>query len=1008
MKRFFQRIAIHSIVLTAIYGSLAIFFLISTNAGLEIILYATEKFFIPNLKIENTYGSLIKTITLEGISYEDDNYTLHAKEVYVDFSLREYLFEGKKNFENLSLKDVEIKSKYVKATGSFLDPIRDLNEAIFYTQPKVSISDYAWLFNYKFNFIDLSNIVFNDRGKVYHINSIKNSLSTFDAEEKDVYHNTFHADASIASFTADIKIERENTAYHFNLDINDAKLTPPADEGVLFLANLDLKIEADIDLYNNKMDFQVKELIGDINGNNIHANLSTSLKDNFNPSRVNVKAEIGSNLINIEHTNEEYISSQANINLAHINEIIPTIDASLVIDSKFKYGKDLDTLIFRASAKNLFGLNGFEANLSGDSKLAKGNINTYNQNIVYSSKIKTSFEEAYNLKLEQGNLFVDTVGEFSLSPIELNLDKNFKTNNFCITNKDSKVCVNGEMSRQSDWSINILGDKIPVGMLNNIYPLELNLHGTLNFDTKLQGTTERKIFGSVSGKMSNVQIDYEDYGIESYKFPIRDAEFAANIDGSLSCLVKVHQNKHNFIKSEFKLTPKSSSLVDTDISGYLDLNLTDLKNIYTANLSKINTGKFKSSIKFGGTLEDPDIQIDALLQNLDLHSAEYGTTLKVDTIQVKHIGDEKSVIKGTGTLGDGKFHIAGNSKYKALDQNFNFNIIGDKLIFLDNTEYYVKASPNLNISMTPKKIVATGNISLFETKIDISNEEDVQKISSDVVVIEEEPFISLPGLYTDLNLITDNPIEFRGWDLEAKLLGTLRIKHVPNNAPVADGYLKITEGSYNIYDNVFNISDSRLMFPGTLLYNPNLNIRAILERDIDKLGPLVTDGSSHIKVGANITGSLYRAKIKLYSEPTMEQSDIISYLTTGHTSEKLQKNVGSVLINKISSYFINERKLSKDPSKSWMPDKIFIVNNDETSLLSDSDLSTSNEDDDLFSNSKLALYKRIRKNMFVVVELGNKQGAVKLKYLLNDHWTAEANASNSSVGIDMLYSIERD
>ena len=85
---------------------------------------------------------------------------------------------------------------------------------------------------------------------------------------------------------------------------------------------------------------------------------------------------------------------------------------------------------------------------------------------------------------------------------------------------------------------------------------------------------------------------------------------------------------------------------------------------------------------------------------------------------------------------------------------------------------------------------------------------------------------------------------------------------------IGTGEITILEGRYRAYGQRLDTQNGRLLFTGSPLDNPGLDLRAVREVD-------------NITVGLEVRGRLQQPQIELFSIPTLGQTDMLSYLLLG-------------------------------------------------------------------------------------------------------------------------------
>ena len=99
---------------------------------------------------------------------------------------------------------------------------------------------------------------------------------------------------------------------------------------------------------------------------------------------------------------------------------------------------------------------------------------------------------------------------------------------------------------------------------------------------------------------------------------------------------------------------------------------------------------------------------------------------------------------------------------------------------------------------------------------------------------------------------------------------------------VGTGEITIPEGRYRAYGQRLDVENGRLLFTGSPLDNPGLDIRAVRR---------VND----IVVGLQIRGRARQPELELFSIPAMGQTDTLSYLILGRPMDGASASEGEVV-----------------------------------------------------------------------------------------------------------------
>jgi len=138
-------------------------------------------------------------------------------------------------------------------------------------------------------------------------------------------------------------------------------------------------------------------------------------------------------------------------------------------------------------------------------------------------------------------------------------------------------------------------------------------------------------------------------------------------------------------------------------------------------------------------------------------------------------------------------------------------------------------------------------------------------------------------LAADVKVTLGENVKLIGYGLDGKVAGQLEVRERPGRVPTGTGTVEVS-GAYKAYGQDLKIETGRLLFAGTALDDPGLDIRAVREIQADE-----------VKAGLQVRGTAQVPQLTVFSDPAMEQSDALSYLITGKPLSSLKSGEGDML-----------------------------------------------------------------------------------------------------------------
>jgi translocation and assembly module TamB len=230
---------------------------------------------------------------------------------------------------------------------------------------------------------------------------------------------------------------------------------------------------------------------------------------------------------------------------------------------------------------------------------------------------------------------------------------------------------------------------------------------------------------------------------------------------------------------------------------------------------------------------------------------------------------------------------------------------------------------------------------------------------------------------SDVKVIMGKDVQINAFGLQGQLGGNVDTI-VRGDYAVGRGELSVTNGKYEAYGQKLDITRGRLLLDATPLDDPGLDIAAERKKE-----------EENITVGVNVRGTLHSPRLSFYSDPSMTQSKILSYLVTGASIEDSQSSTaksgsaGSSIAMQGGGYLAS--KLGEQIGLQQVGIESTATN-----------------------GSALVLGRFLSPRLFVSygISLTEAINTLKLRYTLNDHWTIKTE-HGSFQSVDFEYTIEK-
>ena len=319
---------------------------------------------------------------------------------------------------------------------------------------------------------------------------------------------------------------------------------------------------------------------------------------------------------------------------------------------------------------------------------------------------------------------------------------------------------------------------------------------------------------------------------------------------------------------------RDPSFMDSTVNAQVSLNQINLLP-FQGILTEVITleGKVTADISIDGTLGSPLFNGDMALTQGKFRLLQNANTLENMSSTIR-INNNQAELDAAFYLADKQAELQGDISWqKGL--SMNLDLIGNALPLVFPPQLVMSISPTLNFSLVGKALTISGNIDVVDGLFNIEKlPESSVSLSDDVIIIDEYGKALVKessgfDIKTDISVNIKPAFEISGQGLTSHLFGQLQISQQEKNPFQLFGQIQSSDGTFQAYGQKLNIEKGEFTFNGPM-DNPYFNLRA--SRHIK---------SEDIDVGIRVTGLANALNMDLFSTPTMEMPEILSYLVRG-------------------------------------------------------------------------------------------------------------------------------
>ncbi len=297
------------------------------------------------------------------------------------------------------------------------------------------------------------------------------------------------------------------------------------------------------------------------------------------------------------------------------------------------------------------------------------------------------------------------------------------------------------------------------------------------------------------------------------------------------------------------------------------------------------TGQLQAQAKVAGTLGAPEYRGQVNGQNLGLGQALMGINLTEGQLQMALEGDHVQLTQLTAKSGSQGGSLSAQGQV-LLGENpeAQLSVKADRFALLQRVDRRIVISGEAQATLNETDIKVDGKARVDEGLIDITRS-DAPTVGEDVNVLnrpgqpppDEQEEAAAPNgvkrrLQANLEVDLGQKLRLKGRGLDAILKGALRLS-TPANKPAIYGTVRVENGTYAAYGQKLVIERGSIAFTGPI-ENPRLDILAMRVQS-------PSASASDVKVGVNITGTAQDPRVRLYSDPSLSETEKLSWLVLG-------------------------------------------------------------------------------------------------------------------------------
>ena len=276
-------------------------------------------------------------------------------------------------------------------------------------------------------------------------------------------------------------------------------------------------------------------------------------------------------------------------------------------------------------------------------------------------------------------------------------------------------------------------------------------------------------------------------------------------------------------------------------------------------------GRVNGSGRLSGPLMKPDVTGELVLSEGRVFDPGLPLPLE-ELLVVLEFRGQSADISGRWKSNDrSKGEVSGSLEW-AQSPQVAINLKGERLPVTLEPYARLEVAPDLDIAFKSGELSVSGRVEVPRGEIEVQSvPPSAVSVSEDEVIVgveREEPAIR--SMLMDVTVVVgEDEVSFAAFGVTGNLEGTLRI----GNNMDTRGALQLVNGRYEAFGQELDLRRARILFVGALT-RPYLDIEAVREVDT-------------VVAGIRLSGPVDEPETEVFSEPSMPQSDALSYVILG-------------------------------------------------------------------------------------------------------------------------------
>lgn len=460
----------------------------------------------------------------------------------------------------------------------------------------------------------------------------------------------------------------------------------------------------------------------------------------------------------------------------------------------------------------------------------------------------------------------------------------------CWTYEFASVCVEKHALIGKTGVVQFALNRLPLESIKDFIPETVELGGNLRSNGNLTWGPNSNTTVTVNSHLEeatatiNKTINNKKLNLA---FPV--AQLKISTEGQkIRTQLRMKSDRFSTLSADVEINTANTSL---PIRGTANLNESQLSWIkeFLPDIKKLD-GKLSGDATISGTLANP--VLNGVIRLKDGYASSSLAPVDVNKINlVASVSENRAEISGTAMANNSKINITGSGSVDEDGISSDINLIGNGIDIQHEYARNATLSPDLNFKIRPRRIDIYGNVDIPSARVTYQVPNVTGIALSDDVVITDDKDIEIPttrvgstGVNTRIRISLGNDVSVEAYGLNADLSGAFQFALESEKPPTLAGTIAVTNGDYNAYGQKLKIRDGEITFTGPIEQTA-LSVEAIRE-------------TKDLLAGVRIKGTLTNPTTSLFSEPPVNEADILPYIVLGRKLDLNESDDDTGLLQK--------------------------------------------------------------------------------------------------------------